>query len=143
MALRNKEKRLIDLVWYLHKIKISFPRGRVATKLVYQRLGISVPSSFNKKQRIPFLKNKYMSFPLYLILIPYAVFVFCLTMIVFFCFYHLLRFGFLTNLTVLASFFLIAIFALLVFISYKYLAPINWKQSIQLMENINPSSIIF
>ena len=84
-----------------------------------------------------------MSFPLYLLLIPYLIFVFCLTVITVFCLYHLLRFGFLNNLTVLASFFLIAIFVLFLFISYKYISPTDWKQPIQFMEGINTSQILF
>ena len=83
-----------------------------------------------------------MSIPLFAFLIPYAILVFILGVIIFFCIYHLVRFGFLNNLTVFMSFVFIAVFALILFISYQHISAIDWRQPLQIFTDIEMNAEI-
>lgn len=77
-----------------------------------------------------------MIIPLFVFLFPYGILVFILAVIIFFCIYHLVRFGFLNNLTVFMSFVFIAVFALILFISYQHISGIDWRQPLQIFTGV-------
>jgi len=55
----------------------------------------------------------------------------------FFNIYHLIRFGYLTIVTIVVTGFYLTISILILSISWQYIAAINWQQSIQLIPELN------
>ncbi len=77
-----------------------------------------------------------MTFPLYIFLFPYLIFliiwaVFSLTAV-----YHMLRFGFKNITTILTTIIYIGVSAWLLYTSYQYIDQIDWDSQVSLFKGI-------
>lgn len=71
-----------------------------------------------------------MHIPLSIFLIPYAVLFVVYLVFSFFSLYHMFRFGVTNFTTFFMTFAYIAISVILIFISYNYLAGVDWQRDI-------------
>ena len=78
-----------------------------------------------------------MEIQLSLLLIPYIVFVLVFLFYTFSNVYHIVKFGFVSFFSYLVTFSYIIVTIAALFISYFYIAQINWDVTIQI---INPVS---
>ncbi len=77
-----------------------------------------------------------MTFPLYIFLFPYLIFlvvwaIFSLTAV-----YHMLRFGFKNITTILTTIIYIGVSTWLLYISYQYIDQINWDSQVSLFKGM-------
>jgi len=75
-----------------------------------------------------------VTMPLYLILIPYAIFLLGFAFFSFFAIYHLIRFGFRSFSNFLMMFIFLGVSVIILFISYEMIAGINWFNEINILE---------
>jgi len=75
-----------------------------------------------------------ISIPLYIILIPYALFLLGFAFFGFFAIYHLIRFGFRTFSNFLMMFVFLGVTIIILFISYQMISEINWFNEVQILE---------
>jgi len=77
-----------------------------------------------------------MTFPLYIFLIIYFVFLLGWLVFSFIAVYHMLKFGFLNFTTFFTVFVYIAISFLMLAISYKYLSQIDWQMNVTIFGDL-------
>ena len=77
-----------------------------------------------------------MTFPLYIFLIIYFVFLLGWLVFSFIAVYHILKFGFLNFTTFFTVFVYIAISFLMLAISYKYLSQIDWQMNVTIFGDL-------
>ena len=75
-----------------------------------------------------------ISIPLYIILIPYALFLLGFAFFAFFAIYHLIRFGFKTFSNFLMMFVFLGVTVIVLFVSYQMISEINWFNEVQILE---------
>ncbi|MFH0951569.1 MAG: hypothetical protein V1838_00035 [Patescibacteria group bacterium] len=71
-----------------------------------------------------------MEIPLVILLYIFLALVGLFVVFSFFDLYHVIRFGFLNGATITAAFIFIAGAAMILFISYQQLQPIDWSETI-------------
>ena len=84
-----------------------------------------------------------MFIPYYIFLILYLLGTGIVLLFALSSLFHLLKFGFFSPTSVFMTFILMAGMALILFISYQYLSPIDWQQELdvwEFMQTINPFS---
>ena len=72
-----------------------------------------------------------MGIPLSIFLIPYAVILIIYFVFSFFSLYHMFRFGVTNFTTFFMSFIYIAVSAIIIFVSYNFIAGIDWQRDLQ------------
>ena len=77
-----------------------------------------------------------MTFPLYIFLIIYFVFLLGWLVFSFIAVYHMLKFGFFNFTTFFTVFVYIAISFLMLAISYKYLSQIDWQMNVTIFGDL-------
>jgi len=73
-----------------------------------------------------------MAIPLYIFLYIYLAFIVVSLIFALFNIYHVIRFGSLNSTTVLSSFLFIVGIIIILWISYQWLAEINWQEIIEI-----------
>jgi len=73
-----------------------------------------------------------MEIPLVILLYIYLAIVGLFVLFSFFDLYHMIRFGFLNGTTITTTFVFLAAAALILFISYQQLNPIDWSETISI-----------
>lgn len=71
-----------------------------------------------------------IEFPLYIILIPFAIIVLLFVVFAFFNLYHLFSYGFLSFYSFLITFIFLGMTVLILFITYQLALPLDWMQII-------------
>lgn len=71
-----------------------------------------------------------MSFPLFYLLIPYLLILLFFLIFSFFNLYHLFRYGLVNFTTIFMGFLYIAVASFILFVSWKYLGGVDWKEVI-------------
>lgn len=84
-----------------------------------------------------------MSFPLYIFLFVYFLFLFGWVVFSLLAIYHMVKFGAVTFATFFSSFVYIAGSAALLFISYNFLSQIEWNMNVSFLEGIFTSGFNF
>jgi len=74
-----------------------------------------------------------MAIPLYVFLYVYLAFIIVSLIFALFNIYHVVRFGSLNSTTVFSSFIFIVGIIVILWISYQWLAEINWQEFIYLL----------
>lgn len=80
--------------------------------------------------------------PISIFLIPYAIFLVIFFVFAFFSLYHMFRFGVTNFTTFFMSFAFIALSVIILFISYEYIAGIDWQRDIQIFDIFGKSEYI-
>ena len=78
-----------------------------------------------------------MTFPLYIFLIIYLVFLLGWLIFSFIAIYHMFKYGFLNFTTFFTIFIYIAVSFLMVAISYKYLSQVDWQMNVTIFGNLS------
>jgi len=77
-----------------------------------------------------------MSFPLYLLLFIYFLFLILWSFFSLVALYHMLKFGFKNFTTFFTTFIYLVISVLILMISYNYLSQIDWGINVYVLENM-------
>lgn len=80
--------------------------------------------------------NNLMEFPLWIMLIPYAIAVFCALIFVFFNIYHIASFGLQSTKTTMIIGVYILSYLFVMIISLSLIATVDWSADITLQEVI-------
>ncbi|MDD5071127.1 MAG: hypothetical protein PHQ42_00065 [Patescibacteria group bacterium] len=77
-----------------------------------------------------------MTFPLYIFLIIYLIFLLGWLIFSFIAIYHMFKYGFLNFTTFFTIFIYIAISILMLLFSYKYLSQIDWQMNVTIFGDL-------
>jgi len=78
-----------------------------------------------------------MTFPLYIFLIIYFVFLLGWLIFSFIAIYHMFKYGFLNFTTFFTIFIYIAVSFLMLAVSYKYLSQVDWQMNVTIFGNLS------
>jgi len=84
-----------------------------------------------------------MTFPLYIFLILYSIFLAIWLIFGLVAIFHMFRFGLKNFTTFLTTFIFIAVSFLLLVVSYNYLSPIDWGINITIFDGLIDFNVIF
>ncbi len=77
-----------------------------------------------------------MTFPLYFLLIIYAIFLAVWSIFGLVAVYHMIRFGFFNFVTFFTTFIFIAVAAVILFYSFNFFSQIDWNLNVSIFEGI-------
>jgi hypothetical protein len=77
-----------------------------------------------------------MTFPLYIFLIAYFVFLFVWFVFCLAALYHMFKFGFKNFTTFFTSFIFIGVAIVMLVFSYNYIAEIDWKTNVTILDGM-------